>query len=411
MGFVSDAVQGVFGGGGQGATFQAQGPTAQAVTDAQGQTNQALANQQGFVNAINMQTPGAIAAQMGLAQQLQAQAAGQGPNPAQAALAQSTGANVANQAALMASQRGAGANVGLVARQAAQAGAGAQQQAAGQAATLQAQQQLAAQQALGNLSATQIGQAGSGYGQQTSNTLTNQGQLLNAQGQQQASNAGIANTNAKGGQQAVGGLLNGAAAAFSMADGGEVPAVPTSNPLSYAGKFAQGFGSVYSPASVQGQPIQRMGDESGGYQAGQGMGRLLGGGAKKLFGSGGPDSSNANVSIESVGDSGVAPLAEGVASVPLSQGGKVKAMVSPGEIYVPPKEVKKVAEGKETAKEAGKVIPGKPKVKGDSIKNDTVHAALEAGGVVVPRTKNSEEQARQFVAQVRAKQASKRASK
>lgn len=122
---------------------------------------------------------GALASQQGLAAQQQATANqyqnianGTGPNPAQAALNQSTGQNIASQAALMAGQRGAGANVGLMARQAAQQGASTQQQAVGQAATMQAQQQLAGlsglqaqQQAIGqtnsnvsNIAAQQIAQ-------------------------------------------------------------------------------------------------------------------------------------------------------------------------------------------------------------------------------------------------------------
>jgi len=109
--------------------------------------------------------------QQGTAKQLQGIADGTGPNPAMAALNQRTGENVANQAALMAGQRGAGANVGMMARQAAQQGGNTQQQAVGQGATMQAQQSLnalgqiggqqsamgATQTALGNLGTTQVG--------------------------------------------------------------------------------------------------------------------------------------------------------------------------------------------------------------------------------------------------------------
>lgn len=120
--------------------------------------------------------------QQGLAQQLLAQSQGQGPNPAQAALAQSTGQNAQMQAALMASQRGASANPALMARQAAMQGANVQQQGVGQAATMQAQQQLAAQQALNqlyqqtaqnSLQAEQMQQAGL----QGQNQLVTQGSL------------------------------------------------------------------------------------------------------------------------------------------------------------------------------------------------------------------------------------------
>lgn len=108
------------------------------------------------------------AQQQGTADQLQNIANGQGPNPAQAMLNQATGQNVANQAALMAGQRGASANAGLIARQAAMQGAGIQQNAAGQGATMQANQSLGALGQLGGqqqaMSGTQQSIAGIGAG-------------------------------------------------------------------------------------------------------------------------------------------------------------------------------------------------------------------------------------------------------
>lgn len=116
---------------------------------------QALASQLAGAGAVANQTQ-ALEAQRQLAQQQQGTAQmyrdiaqGVGPNPAQAALNNATGQNVANQAALMAGQRGASANVGLLARQAAMQGANTQQQAVGQSAQMQAQQQLNALQGLG----------------------------------------------------------------------------------------------------------------------------------------------------------------------------------------------------------------------------------------------------------------------
>ena len=102
---------------------------------------QALSNQLAFNNGAGNQAS-VFQQQQSLANALQKQAAGTGINPVQNQLNENTGTNVANEAALMASQRGAGANAGLLARQAAQQGAATQQQAVGQAATLQAQQQL-----------------------------------------------------------------------------------------------------------------------------------------------------------------------------------------------------------------------------------------------------------------------------
>lgn len=86
----------------------------------------------------------------------------------------------------------------------------------------------------------------------------------------------------------------------------------------------------------------------------------------------------------------------------LARGGKVpvKSMVSPGEIYLNPQEAQEVAQGKKSPM-AGEMIPGKAKVKGDSLKNDTVPKTLEQGGVVIPRSvlesKNPHQQAYQFV--------------
>lgn len=166
--------------GGIGATlglnnnFQAGAANIQQGTN-QAQLNQAYQGTQssltGADNLSNTLTPQAQQAanqQAALAQQLSMQASGQGPNPAQNQLNQATGQNVANQAALMAGQRGASSNVGLLARQAAQQGADTQQQAAGQAATLGAQQQIAAQQQLASLSGQQISQTGQAIANQSS---------------------------------------------------------------------------------------------------------------------------------------------------------------------------------------------------------------------------------------------------
>src|SRR5882757_654543 len=95
-------------------------------------TGEQLANSYaGVSNSLGSQAQllQALQAQNGLGNQsqvygqLQGVANGTGPNPAQAMLSQSTGQNVANQAALIAGQRGAGANAGMIARQAGMAGA------------------------------------------------------------------------------------------------------------------------------------------------------------------------------------------------------------------------------------------------------------------------------------------------
>lgn len=169
-----------------------------------------------------------------LATALQGVANGSGPNPAQAMLANATGANVANQAALIAGQRGAGANVGLQARQAAMAGSNVQQQAAGQAGALQSQQQLNALNAQGSV----LGQMGTQNiaEQGANNSLFNSAAgAQNAQNNTAVSNYGMAEglnqktsqSNADATNKTEGGFLNGVGGAVTgllgLAKGGQVP--------------------------------------------------------------------------------------------------------------------------------------------------------------------------------------------
>ncbi len=159
-----------------------------AMGQASGAVNQQqnLANQLAAQNGIGNQSQ-VYGQQQALASQLGQMAQGNGPSVARTQLANTTGANVANQAALMAGQRGAGANAGLIARQAAQQGGALQQQAAGQGAQLKAQEQLNAvgalqqqQGMLGNLATQQVGQQANAVGNLNQFAQGNQGQLLNS---------------------------------------------------------------------------------------------------------------------------------------------------------------------------------------------------------------------------------------
>lgn len=190
----------------------------------------ALGSQQALLDALQKQN--GIGNQSQVYNQLQGVANGTGPNPAQAQLAQSTGQNVANQAALMAGQRGAGSNVGLMARQAAQQGAGIQQGASGQAATLQAQQSLNALNSAGNIANTQVGNQIGATGANTQAQQSEQQALLGAQGNYNNTQAGmqgninnvngqLANTQMQGGQGILGGIMNGAGSMMG-ARGGQV---------------------------------------------------------------------------------------------------------------------------------------------------------------------------------------------
>lgn len=351
---------------GIGAAFTAQnGYQAQLAPtrdlDYSGAVNQSLGNSfSGYGQSQNIQ-----AQQQGLANQLLQQSQGQGPNPVQSQLAQNTGNNIQAQAALMASQRGAGANAGLIARQAAQQGAATQQAATGQAATLGAQQQLAAQQALqqqqqnmaqGNVAEQQAnnslyGSSVAGNNTQNANTITNWG---NAQG----INSQVAQNNANAVNKTTGGLMNGAGSVLSMLSrGGEVGKDGAKAELP---EHLKTVGSIYHPARYA----------DGGGVAAPNNTVLQGGvgieiasptqGLSKMGGSGGGAG----------GSSGDAPS---------GAGRQMPDMFASG----------------------GAQVPGKAKVKGNSPKNDVVPALLSPGEDVLPRSvtqgPNAPEKAAEFV--------------
>lgn len=224
--------------------FQATGAKIQQGTNAN-QLNQAYNGAQGALGAANnlnaSLTPGVnqgANTQNTLTQQLQAEALGQGPNPAQTALNQNTGQNIAQAAALAASTRGAGTNAGLIAQNAANTGAQTQQTSIGQEATQEAQQQLNAQNALQNLAATQVGQ-GTTATQLQNQTQQNEQNILqgantaannaavSSQNNINATNAAVAAGNQQANQNILSGIgqginsLGGAIGLF--AEGGEVP--------------------------------------------------------------------------------------------------------------------------------------------------------------------------------------------
>lgn len=198
------------------------------------QTQQGIAGQQQLANTLQPQAQAGVNAQNQLSQQYSQEAQGLGPNVAVNQLNQATGTNTANQAALMASQRGSSANPGLIARQAAQTGAQNQQDAAGQAATLQAQQQIAAQQNQASLAANQIGQTGQAVTGLNQANQGEQGILQNANTSLNNANVGMqSNINTTNAQTAaanangIGGLIGGGISAIgsvfsAFAEGGEV---------------------------------------------------------------------------------------------------------------------------------------------------------------------------------------------
>lgn len=432
--------------------------------------NTALGQQMNLVNALQGQN--GLQNQSNVFNQLQGVANGTGPNPALAQLNQATGANTANQAALMAGQRGAGQNAGLIARQAAQQGATNQQNAAGQAATLQAQQQLNAMNQLGSIAGQQVGQLQQGVQGFNQAAQGEQGQVLNAiQGQNQANvgmqgninsaNAGLANTQMQGQHNLLGNAVSGIGSALGLAQGGVIPKMaygghspvsvdynnndnvfPTNldstgatpyNPVSSTspvaapstlapavsapgaakssvGKFFQGMSNP-----IQNQP-------TGTAAAGQSIGKGIGAGLNALFGSSPKQQSQipsenqyaAVYGAPGTRDANGLPTEDAtyqMMSTPQTQmakGGKVPALVSPGEIYLKPKQVKEVVKGADPMK-IGEKIPGKAPVKGpvNSYSNDIVKKNLDAGGIIVPnketKSKNPSEASQRFVHAIAAK--------
>lgn len=368
-------------------------------TDAITAYNQNTANQQQQQSLLNaLAGQGGIQNQSNVFNQMQGVANGQGPNPAQAMLNQQTGQNVQNQAALMAGQRGAGQNVGLLARQAAMQGANTQQQAVGQGATMQANQSL---NALGQMGGMANNMVNNQIGQTNAITAANQaeqGNLLNAlQGANQSrvgmqsninqGNTALALQEMQQGESAVGGFLGGMGNAMPMmmgAHGGQV-AQPMAEggsafgggPSSEFGQFVSGVqtgsmgstGSYVSPNSVM--------------QPGGGKG---GGDSKKPKGESPQAANSMPASGTTQGVDGEMPTQsfdqEG-SSMMAAHGGSVDVVLSPEEKVVYPNKVKEAAGGRVEAKK----VPGKAKYPGDTLKNDTYKTKLPEGSIVIPRTK------------------------
>lgn len=356
--------------------------------------------------------------QQDLAAMLQQNAAGGGPNPAQTQYKQNVNQNIANTQGLISSQRGL--NPALAAKMGANAGAVANQQAASNAALLQQQQQLGAQNNLGNL-----------YGQMQSGTMTQQGLYNQANLGAMQANVQQAAANQQAKQALVGGALGGIGTILGMSHGGQVPQyfadggdvagmagtkpleINPSTPgisssgsgdggaLSYAGQFLNSMGGA--PAASTSGLATGMAKFTGGIggggiikaikkkvgmdkpttdmgfagNAGSGSGGDAGGGMGGALGSpmGGGPGDAMGAGAEGMGGAGMMLAAHGgMAPHNLKSGGGVG---------------------------------GKPKVKGDSVKNDTVPAMLSPGEIVIPRSiaqgPDAPDKAAAFVAAILAK--------
>lgn len=257
----------------------------------------------------------------------------------------------------MAGQRGASANTGLIARQAAMQGANTQQQAAGQGAALQANQSLNAMSAAGNLANQQAAQEQSAVGANTQAQQQEQQNLLN-------SIAGVNSANVQ--NQA---SVNSANAGINQGQNQMIGNV--------IGGIAQGTGAALAKHAE--------------------------GGMINQYAEGGQAPQPSNYLHSYFNDM---PLM--TAQPQMANGGKVPALVSPGEKYLPPSKVEAVKQGASPMAQ-GETIPGKPKVPGakNSYTNDTVKKDLDEGGIILPRSvtksKDADKKAEEFVLAVLAK--------
>lgn len=497
--------------------FQASGAnitpgtnTAQ-LNDAYNSAQNGLSSQNNLVTALQPQVPGAVSNQNAVANSELSMLNGTGPNPALDLLNQQTGNNVANQASLMAGQRGASANPGMIARLAAQQGASTEQQAVGQGATNEANQMVTAQNNLANLSNNQISQTGQAVTGQNSAAQNEQSILQNAN--TSANNAAVGmqsninNVNAQTSAanqnmnaNTLGGVMSGISSLSSifekgglvkdqhlvlaemiahalkhvhrvrMADGGELDSPDL-------GKFSSGTDAASSPsiAATSSLPADQTdfsksmgGGKGGGGGGGGGLGALLalqGGGQVPNLGtmtfngspaSNGPHidsgmqlpkgSENFSKDVQgltkekpeaptTVGQAGNWEDGGGMAGGPtdagsgdtptyaaqggkmeknicpgphpshvanfLAGGGPVPAMVSEGEIYLNPEQVRKVIHEDMDPMKVGTKIKAqnasqRATIKGDSLKNDKIAMELEEGGVVIDRKNMSTKEKRQL---------------
>ena len=381
MANIFDTIGAIYGGAPNNATFQAQGTNILQPTTI-GQAQQAYNTAQGGLNQDQallsaLQGQNGIGNQSAVYNQYQNIANGVGANPAQAMLNQATGQNVANQAALMAGQRGAASNPGLIARQAAQQGAATQQQAAGQGATLQAQQSLGALGQMGGLAnqqvANQIG-ATQNLNQAAQSEQQNILNSINAQNQSNVSmqeninntNEAMAASNAKTTSSALGGLFGGIGTALA-------------GPL--GGLAGEAISSILAPGQGSGSTAD--------------YGATSGGGTSNynLTNSASPMATSPSLGVDtnfSFAHGGLIP--KNKLESP-QQAEKQSKTTFPTQMIVPPAlaQFAEMYHGANFAyggmpMEQGGDVPGKAEVKGDNKKNDTVPAMLSPGEVVIPRS-------------------------
>jgi len=355
-----------------------------------------LDQQQQLINALGQsgatqQQASNLQQQQALAGQLGQLAQGNGPNPALAQLAQTTGQNVQQQAALQAGQRGAGANVGLIGRNAGEAGVNAQQGAVGQAATLRAQQQLAGINALQQQQGLQAQTAGNLIGQQQQGLQGLSGQQLGAQ---QSYNQQLLNQ-----QQGINSINAGYGQQNAQQQAGMIGQLGTGVQSGISTGLQAGIAGAMKPEEkkqvdpIRGntmQDYQNLPNYAEGGTVNPAIRKSAISGVRGAMAEGGPVFANSSNQ-----SAGMKENYKGKSSIGqhlmMAKGGKVPAMVSPGEIYLTRSQTKKVVEGKASPSSVGERIKGKAEVPGNSLANDKVKKNLEVGGTVVPRSDSGDD--------------------
>lgn len=196
------------------------------------------------------------------------------------------------------------------------------------------------------------------------------------------------------------------------------PASPEAGPQSRVGKFFSAFKDDQAPSDGSTMTPSQKAIGSAGTAIGTGIGK----GLSSLFGSssskedaapaaaqyapqddlGNSAQTSGGISQgafnalqeagENIGDSG---------DPGMYKGGRVPALLSPGEQYLPPKDVKKVIREGKNPLDLGERIPGKPKYPGNDYRNDTEKKTLKEGGMVIPnevmQSKNPHFESMKFV--------------
>ena len=343
-----------------------QGTNVDQLNNAYTGVQQGLGNVGNLVGTVQPGVAQGANSQNLLTNQLTAQTLGGGPNPAQAALNNNTGNNIKNAAAIAAGVRGAGTNAGLIASNAANTAANTQQQAVGQGALLQQQQQLNAQNQLQHLAESQVNQGTNAIQLQNqaqqnaqnilqgANTAANNA-LVSGQQNINTTNAQTAGNNASNNQS----LLSGVGGAIGdiggfigglFAEGGKVPQHITDMRDIYHPHLAPG-GMVWQNST----PVSSNINGGTAYNSYAPM-------MSQHQSSGGADLPVSGVSSDSFTMPEIGSQFASVTPAPsLAEGGNVGSKL----------------------KDGGKV-PGKPKVGHDDYRNDTVDAKLSPGEVVIP---------------------------